>query len=511
MLRSLLVLVLVGVVGLTACGAETSTPGAGEELDASGRQGATTEGAATAGDEEDVEGWRASGSGSIEAVDDDLRGTVVRLASDGTADLKLDDVEPTVGRTSVGDRYRVTVGVRSPVPRMSGRVRVREVAPSGTHSHSTPFHLDGATWQDVEVEVTVGCRGAALDVSVVASTVTPGAEILVDVVKVEDLPANPGAMTSCRPVSEAATTDGCWVDARGLPACGAYVGAAVGGNAPPEDFEAEVGSRLGVRRTFYGPHQVDWAVRTAEEDLGAGRLPWISFKLPHSWSEMAAGAGDAWAADIAARLDRLGGPVWIAFHHEPEGDGDIEEWVAVQRRLAPLVRQAADNVAYSIIVTGWHQLHGGPEYALDRLWPGDGLVDLVGFDLYNAYGNPTPGGTNLEHTDLAEVYFPYISSWTREHSVAWALAETGYTDAAAADDPEWLRRTYDDVLRFGGVALTYFNSALNSDVPLLLDGGVKTAEFADVLARSPKLELAPWCPPTRRDRHQQSRRRARRR
>ena len=47
----------------------------------------------------------------------------------------------------------------------------------------------------------------------------------------------------------------------------------------------------------------------------------MSFKLPHSWGEMAAGAGDAWAKNLAARFGRLNGPVWLAFHHEPEGDG----------------------------------------------------------------------------------------------------------------------------------------------------------------------------------------------
>ena len=36
-------------------------------------------------------------------------------------------------------------------------------------------------------------------------------------------------------------------------------------------------------------------MRLAEADLAAGRLPWISFKLPYSWPDMAAGKGDAWA------------------------------------------------------------------------------------------------------------------------------------------------------------------------------------------------------------------------
>ena len=37
---------------------------------------------------------------------------------------------------------------------------------------------------------------------------------------------------------------------------------------------------------------VDSAVRMAAGDVAKGRLPWLSFKLPYTWSEMAAGKGD---------------------------------------------------------------------------------------------------------------------------------------------------------------------------------------------------------------------------
>ena len=119
-----------------------------------------------------------------------------------------------------------------------------------------------------------------------------------------------------------------------------------------------MGQQLGVRRTYYGATQVDKAVSVSKADLAMDRLPWISFKLPYSWAEMAAGKGDAWATDLAAKLNKLDGPVWLAFHHEPEGDGDIKQWTAMQAHLAPIVRAAAPNVAYTIVVTGYHQFYG---------------------------------------------------------------------------------------------------------------------------------------------------------
>ena len=43
--------------------------------------------------------------------------------------------------------------------------------------------------------------------------------------------------------------------------------------------------QLGVRRTFWGRPDVYKAVSIATTDLAKGRLPWISFKLPHSWAD----------------------------------------------------------------------------------------------------------------------------------------------------------------------------------------------------------------------------------
>ena len=89
----------------------------------------------------------------------------------------------------------------------------------------------------------------------------------------------------------------------------------------------------------------------------------MSFKLPTSWDRVAAGAADEWAYRLAKRFGRLDGPVWIAFHHEPETDGPIQDWRRMQEHLAPFVR-SQDNLAFTVIVTGWHQFYGDEEYRL---------------------------------------------------------------------------------------------------------------------------------------------------
>jgi hypothetical protein len=275
---------------------------------------------------------------------------------------------------------------------------------------------------------------------------------------------------------------------RGIPRRGALVGAAYRSNTDPAPWEKAMGRRLGVRRTFWRADQVKSAVHVAAQDIRHHRRPWLSFKMPYSWSEMAAGRGDRWARLLAVRLSRLNGPVWVAFHHEPEGDGNIKKWTAMQAHLAPIVRRNAANVAYSIILTGWNQLYGPPQYNLNALWPRHTKIDLVGFDIYNKFGVVKNGRTFRDSTHMRKDYFRPLSRWAKEHHVAWGLAETGITDKAARDRPRMLGRTYRSLRATGGVAFSYFNTNLNSVAHWSLDSSSKKGQFNTVLRSSPAVK-----------------------
>jgi hypothetical protein len=283
--------------------------------------------------------------------------------------------------------------------------------------------------------------------------------------------------------------NGCPYSRRGIPQCGVLLGAAYGSNTDPTAWEGSMGHRLGVHRTYWGPDEVLLAVQTARQDVAHQRVPWISFKLPYSWSEMAAGQGDNWALHLSRLLATVPGPVWVAFHHEPEGDttdGDITQWTAMQERLAPIVRSTAPNVAYTIILTGWNQFYGPKKYSLDSLWPRDTKVDLVGFDVYNRYGAETYGRTVNERTRFKAHYFGRFEKFAQEHQMAWGLAETGNTDRSAAVEPQFVQHLYNGVRKHGGVAVTYFNSTLNSTAPWRLVGS-KEQRFAALLRSTPTL------------------------
>lgn len=275
----------------------------------------------------------------------------------------------------------------------------------------------------------------------------------------------------------------CGTTRRGLPRCGAYVGAAHGANDVATEIESRAGRVLGIRRTYWRGDQVDSAVAVARADLAAGRLPWISFKPPMSWEAMAAGRGDAWATRLARKLKKLHGPVWLAVHHEPEGDGDIAAWRAMQERLGPLFRSRAPQVAWTVILTGWNQLYGSPAYSFERIWPRT-TVDVAGFDVYNEYGVTKGGTRDTRFPDIEEEYFAPFERFARRYGTRWALGEVGLTHAASRVSPRWIRDTHEALVARGGLALTYFDTELNAYGSWSLDRPAKRADFVRALLSS---------------------------
>jgi hypothetical protein len=267
-----------------------------------------------------------------------------------------------------------------------------------------------------------------------------------------------------------------------LSSGGPYVGAAIQDNGDPAAMEASAGRPLGLHRTYWNYSKIAASVRQANADAAAGRVPWLSYKLPVSWADAASGSVDAQTKDLARQLATVPGPGWVAIHHEPEGDGNMQDWVAMQRRLLPLLH-AAPNVRTSIILIAWDTFESGnPDFSLDALWPGN-MVDILGFDAYNRYGDANhvgKGWTEMQH------YYDEIAPAAKKRGVDWAIAETGYTDSAADKDPDWLTRAYEDMANrtdLPGIGLSYFNSTANSIGSWALSG-VKTTKFDAILNMS---------------------------
>jgi hypothetical protein len=281
------------------------------------------------------------------------------------------------------------------------------------------------------------------------------------------LPATTGKVSSC--VS----------NAKGIPPRGtAYVGAAVGGTQSYGGLESKTGMRLRVHRTYFSAGQVNAALRVVKSDLATGRLPWVSFKMPYPWAAMANGKGDTWARDVTKRLAVVGGPVWLAFHHEPEGDGPIQDWVRMQRHLIPIVHAHSSNIAYTAIFTSWNITYGS--YPLTKVWPGTG-VDILGVDIYNNYKVRSSRMLDPMH------YIPFFQKWADSHHVRWAISESGYTQNASNVDSHWLDTMYNDSVANGAAAFTYFDSSANSVADWTLDTPSKMDAFTRILSKSTRI------------------------
>ena len=80
--------------------------------------------------------------------------------------------------------------------------------------------------------------------------------------------------------------------------------------------------------------EVDEAVAQARVDLAHQRVPWISFKLPHSWGAMASGAGDAWALrPRRASSPGCTAPSGSRSTTSPRATATSSDWTAMQTRL----------------------------------------------------------------------------------------------------------------------------------------------------------------------------------
>ncbi|HQR28331.1 MAG TPA: cellulase family glycosylhydrolase [Nocardioides sp.] len=278
----------------------------------------------------------------------------------------------------------------------------------------------------------------------------------------------------------------CVAHRMGIPPAGTtYLGAAVSGTSDLGTRESQFGRTLALHRTYFQASQIKQAARTARADLAAGRLPWISFKAPHSWAAMATGAGDAWSRQVADALKKVPGPVWMAVHHEPENDGDMRLWTRMQRQIAPIIHQRTNNVAYSVIYSGWNTFGGGNN-TVARKWPGDRNVDILAIDAYNDFGAVRDGREGTKSLDLRP-YYRKMARWSRNHGTAWAIGETGQTRKGASVDPTWLDRAYHQMVRRGGAGLSYYDSSENSVADWTLNDSVKRARFKGLLPGSARV------------------------
>ena len=432
------------------------------------------------GFEDGTAGWRTNRKRQV------LKATRPAVTGSSSARLRvtipgrivLRNSRPSVTEADPTATYTLTAQVRSTGRVIDGKLRVREVSNGEVLvRHLTRFRA-GDGWKRVRLTFSPR-RSAGLDVSIAGERLNTSIALLVD-----DISLTSNAGIEPTPPPDIPTS--CVSDPMGIPEPGTtYLGAAVSGTSSLEEREADFGRKLPLHRTYYQANQISASVRQATADLKAGRLPWISFKAPLSWAEMAAGNGNDWARQLADGLATVPGPVWLAVHHEPEGDGDMALWTEMQRQIARIIHDRTDNVAYSLIYSGWNTYGGGKDNVATK-WPGDQYIDILGIDAYNDYGAMRNGRLITNSLEI-RTYFEKMAAWAEAHGTAWAVAETAQTAAGADHDPGWMARAYRDMKALGGAGMSWFDSSQHSVADWTLDYHLKFKAYDRLLPESVRL------------------------
>jgi len=165
--------------------------------------------------------------------------------------------------------------------------------------------------------------------------------------------------------------------------------------------EAHFGHRMGVCRSYWNNSSGSTAAAVAQvsDDLAAGRVAWPSFKLTNStadpdwtWAQFAAGDGDTWFAALLAALDAIGaGPILLTLHHEPVGDGDAADYLAMYEH-AKTMTDAYPRILLTPVLNAskfYQTAPGGPHIAFADYMSATS-ADVFGYDIYMI---AEPGGT----------------------------------------------------------------------------------------------------------------------
>ncbi|TNC43185.1 carbohydrate binding domain-containing protein, partial [Mumia zhuanghuii] len=152
-------------------------------------------------------GWRTNDArnSTLAVVSGDGAGPYASVTSSSTRTVVLNDRVNTVARTTAGTRYRVSASVRGSQPKVSGQLRVREVAGKDVTVHRSTFYLTDTGWTTVEVEFETVSDGGSLDLNVLAWKNAAGRALEIDDVSMMEL-FEPGTEPTPTPTPTATPT-----------------------------------------------------------------------------------------------------------------------------------------------------------------------------------------------------------------------------------------------------------------------------------------------------------------
>ncbi len=299
------------------------------------------------------------------------------------------------------------------------------------------------------------------------------------------------------PPGPAAATSECTVSPLLVPTCGAWLGTSV----PSLDgtFDPEVGLAEYMAATGHDPDIIhlyerattgfprDDQLRLVERDDGPDRLFYFSWKpsVDLSWREVADGGADPAIDAVAESLIDFGDRLFLTVFHEPENDVvstpgsgmTAADYVDMYRHVVTRLRDAGvRNAVYVMTYMGFDRW--AP--MVDDLYPGDDVVDWIGYDPYGRVADDEFGDL-IDRPDGDD--WPGFYSWAtaKAPGTPIMLAEWGFDLATHEDSPdllggavETLRRDFPEI-----AALVYWNGSVDRIDARLANDTAIAERFAD--------------------------------
>ena len=243
--------------------------------------------------------------------------------------------------------------------------------------------------------------------------------------------------------------------------------------------EAYMGQRFGSERKYWnnGTAGDGWnaSITWIKNSLNAGRVPWGSYKFNSpslSWTQVAAGSADAWLVTMLNSIvSQTGGkgPVFMTFHHEPNGDGTASQYLAMERHLQTITDDYPSIVHVGgVLSAGYYQMSGGGGYNVSD-WMAPDSCDVFGLDIYNPWS--PANGKAWNSVDQAFRLGGIAECLALDPSKAIALGELGCrTRPTSGQSAQWMQDGYDYCRSANVVCMEWFDSGVNSAFgPWLLD------------------------------------------
>jgi hypothetical protein len=221
---------------------------------------------------------------------------------------------------------------------------------------------------------------------------------------------------------------------------------------PLASLESRTGQLAQVAHFFLGVPAEPFATRSAQNAAAMGATPMITLEFwdyheatcdqpQYSLKRISAGVYDDYLRQFARDASNFDGAVWLRPMHEMNGSwypwcGTVNgnqpaDFVAAWRHIYDVFRdQGADNVKF-VWCPEANSSPNTAQNAIASYWPGDGYVDFVALDGYNADGHGA-------WRSFDSIFGSGYAAVTKLTDKPLFIAETGCT-ATGGDKAAWIR------------------------------------------------------------------------